>query len=384
MAATRRSGPATHRPRGGPDASIRERAAFDFIRYGSVWEDADVLCEALEPTARGGRVLSIASAGDNALALLTLDPKEVVAADVSAAQIASLEIRIAAFRALDDAALLAFLGVTRSDDRLATYRALRPCLSDRAAGFWDAHPEAVAAGVIHAGKFERYLRAFRRFVLPLVHSPRTLEALCEPRSLEGQRRFYEERWDTWRWRGLFRLFFSRWAMGRLGRDPAFFDHVEGPVGDRILARSRYALTELPVSSNPFLVYIMTGDFRAGAMPRYLRPEHIATIRGRLERIRPIEATVERASEGRFDAFNLSDIFEYMSPSEHERCFAALLDRAHPGARLAYWNMLAPRSCPAAEMTRARPLADLAASLHARDRAWFYQRFHLDEVMRRAS
>ncbi len=44
------------------------------IRYGSVWEDADVLCEALAPVAPGGRLLSIASAGDNVLALLTLDP----------------------------------------------------------------------------------------------------------------------------------------------------------------------------------------------------------------------------------------------------------------------------------------------------------------------
>src|SRR4029079_3337101 len=65
--------------------SIADRAAFDLIRYASVWEDADVLCEALAPVARGGRLLSIASAGDNALALLTLDPAEVVAVDLSAA-----------------------------------------------------------------------------------------------------------------------------------------------------------------------------------------------------------------------------------------------------------------------------------------------------------
>jgi S-adenosylmethionine-diacylglycerol 3-amino-3-carboxypropyl transferase len=387
--AVSRSGPATPstdpspgaRPPGGPDASIHERAAFDFIRYGSVWEDADVLCEALAPVARGGRILSIASAGDNALALLTLDPAEVVAADVSAAQIACLELRIAAFRRLDDAALLAFLGATRSDDRLSTYRALRPLLPTHAAAFWDARPAVVAEGVIHAGKFERYLRVFRRFVLPLVHSRPTLDALCEPRTIEEQRRFDEDRWDTWRWRGLFRLFFSRWAMGRLGRDPAFFDQVDGPVGERILARSRHALTEISASDNPFLVTIMTGNYRPGALPRYLRPEHIATIRDRLDRVRPIEAAVERAGDGCFDAFNLSDIFEYMSSAEHQRCYTALLDRAAPGARLAYWNLLAPRSCPVAASARVRPLANLAASLHARDRAWFYERFHLDEVAR---
>jgi S-adenosylmethionine-diacylglycerol 3-amino-3-carboxypropyl transferase len=108
------------------------------------------------------------------------------------------------------------------------------------------------------------------------------------------------------------------------------------------------------------------------------------IRDRLDRIRLVQGNVPSAGEGRFDGFNLSDIFEYMSPAEHERCYAALIDRAHPGARLVYWNMLAPRGCPASETGRVSPLTDLAASLHACDRAWFYQAIHVDEVKREAS
>ena len=77
------------------EASVRTRASFRFVRYASVWEDADILCEALAPRAGGGRLLSIASGGDNALALLTLDPAEVVAVDLSTAQLACLELRIA-------------------------------------------------------------------------------------------------------------------------------------------------------------------------------------------------------------------------------------------------------------------------------------------------
>ena len=120
--------------------AIEQRASFDFVRYGSVWEDADVLCAALEPAARNGRVLSIASAGDNALALLTLDPAEVVAADLSAAQLACVELRIAALRALDDGALLGFLGILPAPDRAATYGRLRGALGAEARAFWDAHP----------------------------------------------------------------------------------------------------------------------------------------------------------------------------------------------------------------------------------------------------
>lgn len=365
--------------------AIESRAAFDFIRYASVWEDADVLCEALADVARGARLLSIASAGDNVLALLTLDPAEVVAVDLSAAQLACVELRLAAFRQLDHAALLEFLGVHGDADasaparRLETYRRVRGQLPADAMAFWDARRRAVMRGVIHAGKFESYFHTFRRWVLPLVHSHATVAALRSERTAAERERFYVSDWDTWRWRALFKLFFSRVVMGRLGRDPEFFTHVEGPVAPRILARTRHALTALPVGSNPYLTYILTGNFRDDALPRYLRPEHGAAIRARLDRVR-LERGGAEAAAGPFAGFNLSDIFEYMSPSEHERCYATLLDHARPGARLVYWNMLAPRARPANLAARARPLAALATELHARDRAWFYQRLHVDEVL----
>ena len=61
---------------------IEKHAAFDFIRYANCWEDADVLTQALALHAPQGRVLSIGSAGDNVLALLTLAPKQIVAIDL--------------------------------------------------------------------------------------------------------------------------------------------------------------------------------------------------------------------------------------------------------------------------------------------------------------
>jgi S-adenosylmethionine-diacylglycerol 3-amino-3-carboxypropyl transferase len=362
---------------------IASRAAFDFIRYASVWEDADVLCEALAP-ARGGRLLSIASAGDNVLALLLLDPTEIVAVDLSGAQLACVALRIAAFRELDHGSLLEFLGV-RGDDagaamrRLETYRQLAGGLPVDAKAFWDAHPREVSRGVIHAGKFERYFRVFRRWVLPLVHSRATVAALRSPRTRAERERFYEERWNTWRWRAMFQVFFSRAVMGRFGRDPEFFSHVEGAVASRILGRTRHAFTALPVDTNPYVAYTMTGNFREGALPRYLDPESFATIRSRLDRVRLDRASVD-GPVGPFDGFNLSDVFEYMSPAEHERCYMALLGHARPGARFVYWNMLAPRARPAGLAARVRRLESVASTLHARDRAWFYQRLEVDEVI----
>ena len=55
------------------EADIASHASFDDIRYAQLWEDAYLLVEALGEQ-RGRTLVSICSAGDNALAMLTLDP----------------------------------------------------------------------------------------------------------------------------------------------------------------------------------------------------------------------------------------------------------------------------------------------------------------------
>lgn len=357
-----------------PD-DLAQRVRLDFIRYANCWEDPRLLFEALQPS--GKRILSIASGGDNSLALIG-EGAEVVAADLSRAQLACVELKIAAIRELDDAALFAFLGLRPSADRLAVYdNKLRPRLSENAAAFWTGRPGDVAAGLIHAGKFENYFRLFRTRVLPLIHGRRTVAALLEPRDAAGRRDFYDRRWNNRRWRWMFRLFFSRRVMGRFGRDPEFFRYVEGSVANRILARAEHAMTTLPLHENPYLEYILTGNF-ARALPPYLEPARLARIRAHLDRLALFEGPAQEAP-GEFDGFNLSDIFEYMPPDLAEAVYGKLLDKARPGARLAYWNMLVPRACPEKFRPRAEALDDLAARLFERDRAFFYRRFVVEGV-----
>jgi S-adenosylmethionine-diacylglycerol 3-amino-3-carboxypropyl transferase len=362
------------------DNQIQHRTTFDFVRYANCWEDADILVAALHPRP-GTRVLSIASAGDNTLALLA-EGAEVIAADLSIAQLACLELRCAAFGHLDYDELLAFLGVQAADDRLTIYASLESHLSSASRTFWAAHPQHVAGGIIHAGKFEAYFRTFRTRVLPLIHSRKQVARLLEPKDAAARRAFWNDSWNNWRWRLLFRVFFSRFLMGRLGRDPEFFRYVEGSVSDRIMQRARYALTVLPTDCNPYLDYIATGNF-SSALPRYLRREHFEAIRSGLGRLTLFHGPIEQAAHAHaaagFDAFNLSDIFEYVSSKASRALYGELLNFATPGARLAYWNTLVPRTCPPEYAGRARPLTELSAELFARDNAFFYCHFQVDEV-----
>lgn len=363
---------------------IASRADFAAIRYAQCWEDADILVEALQ--AAGRVCVSIASAGDNAFALLAAGASRVVALDLNPAQLACVALRAAAYRHLEHPDFLQLLGSrpAPAELRAALYKRCRPALAPEVAAFWDARPALVAGGIAGAGKFENYFRLFRSRVLPLVHGPRRVaELLDTPRELAGRREFYAERWDTWRWRAVFKLFFSRRMMGALGRDPTFFNYVEGSVAERILTRTRHALAELDPTENPYLHWVLRGT-HGEALPFALRAENFHRIRENLHRFEWHLCTVEdwlaRPDSPCADAFNLSDIFEYMSEENTGRILRSLTDRAAPGARLAYWNMLVPRSRPDSLAARLRPLPELAATLHARDKAWFYSRFVVEEVV----
>ncbi len=365
-----------------PASSDVARATdFSAIRYAQVWEDADVLLAGLD-VQPGDVCLSIASAGDNALALLTKDPSRVIALDLSEAQLACLELRVAAYRALTHPELLELVGSRPSERRQALYQRCRPVVREAARAFWDRRPADIEQGIGSSGKFERYLAMFRRRVLPLVHSRATVMELLHPATVQARRRFYDERWDTWRWRLLFRAFFSRSMMGPLGRDAEFFRFVEADVPSAIIERTKYALTELDPSSNPYVHWILTGT-HGDALPCALRAEHFDTIRANLDRLEwhgtSLEEYLTRPGGLRFDRFNLSDVFEYVSLEHYHRMLDSILGCSRPGARLAYWNMLVPRRRPQHLAARLRSLHDLADALHRTDRAFFYSAFRVEEV-----
>jgi len=367
-------------------SEIAGRAVFSRILYAQCWEDPDVLCEALAP-GPDDDVLSVASAGDNSLALLLHRPRSVTAIDLSLPQLAVCELKAAGIRTMEYNDFVALLGARPSQRRALLYRDLRPALSDAARGYWDDNPQVLEDGLLAAGKFERYLLLFRRRLLPLIHSGRTIEALLAEKDLAAQRRFYDDVWDNRRWRALFAVFFSRRLMARLGRDASFFAHVDDrPVSERIMARTRHALTELPVAGNWFLEFILRGRYTdlATAHP-YLRPEGFARLKeeGLTERLRlvrdELEAFLPACRPGSFSGYNLSDVFEYMDAETTARLYQAIVRAARPGARIACWNMLVPREAPALLDAVVTRQPDRAAALHARDRAWFYERFVLETV-----
>jgi S-adenosylmethionine:diacylglycerol 3-amino-3-carboxypropyl transferase len=364
-------------------SEIAARADFSEIRYAQCWEDADILLTGLD-VRPGNTCLSIASAGDNTLALLSKQPARVIALDMSTAQLACLELRVAAYRALAHGELLELMGSRPSTRRADLYRRCRNQLTPEVSRFWDARNREIAAGIGDAGKFERYFLLFRRHVLPLVHSRASIARLLHGGTHEERSVFYEQQWDTWRWRAMFQLFFSRTLLGRKGRDPRFFQYVEGSVADRLLDRVRQGLIGVNPAQNPYIQWILTGHHTT-ALPYALRAENFEAIRANLDRLEwrrsSLEDFLSSADQSSIDHFNLSDVFEYMSEENYIRLLEQLVRVGRPAGRLAYWNMLVPRSRPAVLAPSLRSHAGLAQYLHRRDKACFYSAFIIEEILK---
>ncbi len=190
-----------------------------------------------------------------------------------------------------------------------------------------------------------------------------------------------ERWNTWRWRLLLQLFFSRFTMGRLGRDPAFFDHVEGSVADHVARRTVHACVDLDPAENPYLHWILKARHGA-ALPlpggRSISTPSAAGSTGSTSGTARSKPSCRPASEA--DGFNLSDIFEYMTPQTFESVYGSVLGACNSGARLVYWNMMVPRRVPPRFAGRVRRVIDAEERGKAMDKAFFYSDFVVEEVV----
>jgi S-adenosylmethionine-diacylglycerol 3-amino-3-carboxypropyl transferase len=362
--------------------TLADEVDFTIIRYAQCWEDADTVLDALQ--VRPGDVcLSIASAGDNSLSLLAAEPSRVIAIDLSASQLACLELRVAAYRHLTHAELLELLGARPSERRRALFARLTPALSNSSRRIWDAQGRRIEAGIGMAGKFEHYLDMIRRFTVNTTHSRRQLDALLISKTRAERKAFYDTHWNNWRWRLLIRLACTRFIMGRLGRDPRFFKYAEGAVSDHILQLAEHALVDLDPAANPYLHWIVTGGY-GDRLPHALRAENFEPIRANLDRLEwhltGLREFLAQAAASSIHRFNLSDVFEYLSEADADQIFDRIAHVGCTGGRLAYWNMLVPRRRPQRLAGRIKPLAELSQQLHATARTFFYNDFVVEELV----
>lgn len=361
-------------------SEVEEYAKFDLIRYSQVWEDAEILIKALQIN-ENDNILSIASAGENALSMLAQNPNKVYAIDLNINQMACTELKKMACKLLEYEECMQLIGVFESDDRLEIYEKIKNELTENTIKYFKEHKEIIEQGIINVGKFEHYFQIFGKKILPLIHSKKIRQELLEKKSKEERIEFYNKKWNNVRWNLLFRVFFSKTIMGKLGRDKAFFRYVNVNVPEHILQRTKYALTELDTSENSYLHYIINGKYN-DVLPVAYRKENFEKIKNNIDKLillsESVESFIERDDIDYISKYNLSDIFEYMDDSQMCKIFEKMFTKSGTGTIVAYWNMLADKRA-SKYFENLRYEKKKSEELLKQDKAFFYSKFIIEEI-----
>lgn len=349
------------------------------IHYSQCWEDAELLLKALD-VGHSDRILSITSGGCNTLALASARPAGIDAVDVNRAQFYLLEVKMRMLEFLDLGQVLEFMGVFSSDNRIDLYRTIRSHLSEDCRTFWDENQEVLKSGLAHSGKFEKYLRYFSFYLLPVAHGKNHIHDLLVPKSGEEQQHFYEQTWDNVRWRLLFRLFFSAAVMKKAGRSKEMFRHANIPdVSDHYLKKARNALASPVAFNNSYTEYVLKGNYE-DECPFILQPHNFLLIRENLRCIRNNNADLltflKQQKANFYTKMNLSDVFEPMTVEKSNLIFEEIARVCKHGARIIFWNNLVPRTIPDYLSGNFYKESELERHLKEKEKVFFYETLNI--------
>jgi len=328
-------------------------AREDRLFFAQVREDPLLEIEALAPL-EDARIVVVSSGGCTALSLLASGAAHVVAVDLNSTQNHLIELKAAALRWLTMPEILSFFGVARGAPRrrVRTYRRIRALLTDRAAAFWDTHEEVLGRGALACGVSEQFIGAVVKVVRLFVHGPRKIERLLAMQSLEAQREYFEQEWNTRRWRLLFPLMINRWTFSR-ALEPEFFREVENPSFARhFRALLEHALCDIPVRSNYFLHQMLLGTYPTrvpGGIPPYLERTGREILRSRLDCLELVDGGYEEylatGEDSSVDALAISNICEWLDAAGIDRLFEQIVRVAKPGARFCFRNFVGHTEIP---------------------------------------
>ena len=348
------------------------RLAPSTIWYSACNEDTASEIAALSPA--GKRVLCITASGSRAFDMLLADPAHVTAIDQNPAQTALAELFAAAYRQFDYPIFCELVGLRESGDRTTLLNMLIPSLSDQAAAFWRVNRGLAAHGILYCGRWEGFLRRFRRWAGPRRRALADRILRCV--DLDAQWTLWRDEWDDWRWRLLLRAVAVRplWRWGL--REPGIaFVPRDFDMAGYASERFEHAARHLQLARLPFAWLLLNGAYAGDVLPPYLTQAGHAVIRSRLDRLtlrtESLQGAIDPAEWGEFDAVSLSDYSSYCDLAEQRRLWRGLSVALAPGAKVCERKFFNKSGmCLPLEQGFVRD-ETLERRLDAGDGAWFY-------------
>jgi len=264
------------------------------------------------------------------------------------------------------------------------YADLRTLLTLDSREYWDCQPEKIRAGVIHSGRYEKYMHLLKK-VFCILMGKSLIRELFETRNATEREVLYREKWNKYRWRFFTGFFLSRLFMTLLF-DKAFFAQLGNSFsfGKHFRQIIKRAITELPVDENYFFAYILTGKYNShSVLPHYLRKENYEIIRKRIDRIQMVNGSCEeyfKSLPGEyFSKFNFTNIFEWMPEHVFEKLLRKTIWVARHNSIITYRNLLVPRSRPESLAAWIIPKKKTSDRLHKTDLSFIYKAYVVEQI-----
>lgn len=351
------------------------------INYSQCWEDTEVLLKALSINQRD-TVLSITSGGDNTIALLLKKPKLIESIDLNNAQNYLLELKIKSPKVLTYEQYLELLCIT--NDKKNTIKLIEKALqllSPKAKKYWRSNQTLLEKGIIHNGKFEKYLNLFRKLFLPFVHKKETINAFTSLSNMSEQKKFYKNVWNTKKWQLYFRIATSKSILKFIARQKGMFKYVEmKKVSNEYLKRLEQNLNNTLISNNFYLLYCLLGTYNK-KLPHYLLEKNYMYLKNTalsslsISR-NDIYSHLKSKPNSYFTKYNLSDIFEALSTEQKTAIWSEIIRTAKNKAIVIYWDNLLQNSIPSLFLKNVIRNSNKEKELAKQDKVFFYSGFHI--------
>ena len=261
--------------------------------YNTCWEDPRIDRELLHlgPTSR---LMTITSAGCNAIEYLLDDPQEIVCVDLNHRQNALLELKRAVILNLEYEDLFQWFGRGHHPRARELYRGFRATLPAYARDYWDRRIDYFVKRKLRRGFYYRGSSGFAAWLLknlcfqlrPGVR--REIYDLLESDTLEEQRAIYQ-RVEQRLWNGAVEgLLRSPIMMNMVGVPAPQLNLINRDTPGGLVAFVRGCLrnvfTQRSLSDNYFWRVYLRGEYSPSCCPAYLREENQTILRNRLERL----------------------------------------------------------------------------------------------------
>lgn len=280
------------------------------IIYNISWEDPAVDHNVMHMNDQD-TVLTISSAGCNVLDYLCEGPKKIIAVDMNAAQLHTLELKLACIRALKWEEFFDIWGRSNYKVFKSVYESkLRPLLKKETAEFWDDNHNLFRDNFMYAGTSGLMARI-----------------LCLPLRLSGIRKRVMNR-ENFDERGGILL----WLTLKLCSATFLWSWI-APLGGvpleqlNLLSRNPHVFVERLIEvltvrvwkpNNYFYYGYIVGEFAPDCCPRYLEKKNFANLKKRWDRVELFHGTwadaAVRSGPGSITIASLLDSMDWM-PAE---------------------------------------------------------------------